>query len=270
MAWNATLSIDYQSRERRTHIARIHHQGPLTVQKSFYPDDTGIVHNYILHPPGGLVGGDRLDIAIRLDQKARVLLTTPASGKIYRTPNLQSQVHFQISMEQDSQLYWLPQENILFDGAHHEQTTDVNLHETSCFTAWDIACLGRPGAGERFQRGSLFSHLQLSRVGKPLFLERLLLDGGSPMLDKAWGLAGYCSYGTMLLHWPTRKKSELLMGDQSAEGVELGLSQREEWIVARARAHCPLKLREQFLRVLRALSQLHFDTTFALPRIWQY
>ncbi len=270
MSWNANLSIDYRADERRTSIARIHHQGPLMVQKSFYPDASGIVHNYILHPPGGLAGGDQLDLSIRLQANANVLLTTPASGKVYRTPDRSSQVDYRFELAKDARLYWLPQENIVFDGAFHRAKTEVHLQKSSHFTGWDITCLGRPGAGENFAIGQLFTQLQLIEEKKPIFLDRLLIEGGSELLRKPWGLDGHCAYGTMVLHWPQQKPEVESMGEHSADGVELALTRRDAWLVARARAPCSLRLKQKLLKTLQELSMFHYGTFITLPRIWQY
>ena len=60
MTWRAELSLDYSAAGGRT-VARHRHQGPLRVLQSLYPEGDGICQNVLVHPPGGLVGGDVLD-----------------------------------------------------------------------------------------------------------------------------------------------------------------------------------------------------------------
>ncbi len=270
MAWNATLAVDYGRREARTRITRLAHTGPLVLQKSFYPDGSGMVHNYVLHPPGGLVGGDHLHLKIRVQEKASALLTTPAAGKIYKTPWHPSGFNLLGELDADSELLWLPHENIVYEGAHHRSDIVWKVHPTARLTAWDIQSLGRPGSGKSFDQGRLFTQMKLKIAGKIFFLERQCFEGNSDLLQKPWGLSGYPVVGTMLLHWPNSTFMKRMIGDQSSDGVELGVTQRENCLIARARASCPMRLRERFLTILRSLYMELPGGAFSIPRIWAY
>ena len=82
--WHARLSLGFRHDGIATRLVRRSTLGPLQVQRPFYPGG-GVCHVYLLHPPGGIVGGDRLEIDIEADVETRVLLTTPAAGKFYRS-----------------------------------------------------------------------------------------------------------------------------------------------------------------------------------------
>ena len=62
------------------------HEGPLRVQRPFYPanEQADECHVYLLHPPGGFVGNDTLEIEGTLAAGTHVLVTTPSAGKFYR------------------------------------------------------------------------------------------------------------------------------------------------------------------------------------------
>jgi urease accessory protein len=60
---------------------RRRHLGPLVVQRAFHPEADGTAHLYILHPPGGVAGGDRLEITAHVAAGARALMTTPGGAK---------------------------------------------------------------------------------------------------------------------------------------------------------------------------------------------
>jgi hypothetical protein len=61
MPWHASLQLDYTLEGTRT-VARHAHNGPLRILQSLYPEGDAVCHNVLVHPPGGLVGGDTLDI----------------------------------------------------------------------------------------------------------------------------------------------------------------------------------------------------------------
>ena len=113
-------SSSSSARGERTVLARRRHHGPLVVQRPFYPEPNGTCHLYVLHPPGGVVGGDRLSVDVRLARgAARALLTTPAAAKFYRTQGLRAAQRLHMRVGAGSRLEWLPQENIVYRRGGH-------------------------------------------------------------------------------------------------------------------------------------------------------
>lgn len=83
--WRAELELWFEARANETYLSRRRHYGPLTIQRPFYPEADGTAHVYVLHPPGGVVGGDTLKSAYHVGAGARALLTTPGATKFYRS-----------------------------------------------------------------------------------------------------------------------------------------------------------------------------------------
>ena len=147
--WRAQLDLEFSKSNNRTILSHRKHFGPLQVQKPFYPETNGTCHVYILHPPGGVVGGDRLNISVDVNSNAHALITTPAAGKFYRSAGpiaVQKQI---IKVAPKAILEWFPSENILFSGSKAQIETKVELAHDSHFVGWEISCLGRP-ASEMF------------------------------------------------------------------------------------------------------------------------
>ena len=80
--WPAELELTFARHGDRTVIERRRHRGPLLVQRPFHPESDGTCHAYVLHPPGGVVGGDTLSISVDVRSGASALLTTPAAAKL--------------------------------------------------------------------------------------------------------------------------------------------------------------------------------------------
>jgi urease accessory protein len=199
--WRARLELRFARRVEepaRTVLASRRHEGPLAVQRAFYPEADGTCHVYLLHPPGGVAGGDELAVDVQAEPGASVLLTTPAAGKVYRSAGAVSRQRQVLRVAAQASLEWLPQETIVFDGALAELSTAVWLESDARFTGWEVLCLGRPAAGERFLHGRCGTRLEVYRDGRPLLLERGRYEGGAAVLSAPWGLAGYPVCATLV------------------------------------------------------------------------
>jgi len=197
--WKAALDLSFVRDGERTALSERRHSGPLRVQRPFYPEPSGVCHVYLLHPPGGVVAGDELRIEARVASGAHALLTTPAANKLYRSPEpqLQATQVQRLCLSAGARLEWLPQETIAFRGARAQLSTRVELSGDARFVGWEIMCLGRPAADERFDRGVLRPQLEVYRDGRLAYVERGLYEAGSPLMDAAWGLARQGVFGTL-------------------------------------------------------------------------
>jgi urease accessory protein len=194
-SWKARLSLGFSGLENRTVLSARSHDGPLVVQKPLYPEGQGVCHAIVVHPPGGIAGGDELSLDVTAGEGASVLLTTPGAAKWYRSAGAWAKQDLVFGVR--GLLEWLPQETIVFDGALARASCEVDLDAEAGLIGWDIVCLGRTGSGERFRRGSYRSSIGIRREGKLLWLERGRIDGGGRLLDSPAGLAGSPVFGTL-------------------------------------------------------------------------
>ena len=200
--WRAELRLAYQRRGARTVLAERAHRGPLVVQRPLYPEGETVCHTILVHPPAGIAGGDRLALTLEIRAHAHVLLTTPGAGKWYRSAGARGELVQRIRVAEGGVCEFLPQESIVFDGALGTLATEVELAGSAVFIGAEMLCLGRTGAGERFTRGGLALRTRISRDGRPLWLERGVLEGGSALLEAAVGLDGAPVSATLLVAAP--------------------------------------------------------------------
>jgi urease accessory protein len=124
--WEARLALEFEALSGRTRLVRRSHRGPLAVQRPFHPEADGTCHCYVLHPPGGVVAGDRLELDVLVRGAGRALLTTPAATKLYRRgEGAASHALQRFSVASGSRLEWLPQETIAYAGAESRLETRV-------------------------------------------------------------------------------------------------------------------------------------------------
>jgi urease accessory protein len=197
--WSAELELGFAARGERTVLARRRHQGPLRVQKALYPEGPSVCQAVVLHPPGGIVGGDHLELQVDVAAGAHALITTPGATKWYRSSGPAARQIIDIRVGASATMEWLPQETIVYDGALAAQHTAVELSAGARYIGWEVSCLGRTASGERFDAGRWSQRLALSVGGHPLFLEYGQIEGGSTLLTSPAGLAGRAVSGLMLI-----------------------------------------------------------------------
>ena len=266
--WKASLSLEFRGREDKTILARREHSGPLVVQKPFYPEGD-VCHVYLLHPPGGVVGGDELSLNVNVSHKAHTLITTPAAGKFYRSDGRVALLNQTLKVEQDSVLEWLPQETILFSGCNVNMTTHVELQNEAAFIGWEMLCLGRPASGELFNQGIAQQRFEIWRNQKPLVIDRARLEGGSDMLHALWGMQDFTVTGTLLA--TNANKNALDTVRENLRMNKSGLVSAtliEDVLVVRALAHQAEHIRLQFIEVWQLLRPQLLNRKASVPRIW--
>lgn len=269
-SWPAELELWFALSAGKTRLVRRHHLGPLVVQRPFHPEKDGTCHVYLLHPPGGVAGGDRLDLRFHLDAGARALLTTPGATKFYRSEHGAGTQSAAVAVGAGAVCEYLPQETIVFDGADARIETKVSLAPDATYVGWDFLCLGRPAAGERFETGRLSQRIEIVREGRPVWFERLELQGDSPLMRAAFALAGQPAWGTMIYVG--------VVGDDAAEQVRAAIgdagdgvfsvSQLEEAVVCRYLGPRASDGKALFVRAWNVLRSLGQGKAADRPRIW--
>jgi len=268
--WHASLALAFERRAGRSVLAHRAHEGPLAVQKPFYPEGDGVCHAIVIHPPGGIAGGDDLRIDVHAAPGAHALLTTPGATKWYRSAGERASQRVAIDASEESAVEWLPQESIVYDGAIAEIGWQANLARGARLIAWDIVCLGRTGSGERFTRGRCAIETRIAREGVPILVEKGVLEAGTAACASAAGLAGRSVFGTFLAACDAVDGSSVASARalRPASG-EAAVTRLPGALVARYRGDSTLAARAYFAALWNGLREPLMGRAPVEPRIWR-
>ena len=265
--WIAELELRFSKSKSKTFLSTRKHIGPLTIQRPFYPEGD-LCHLYLLHPPGGIVGGDQLSIEVNTDSNSSSLLTTPGATKVYRTSDHKhSSINQNFIVAEDSSFEWLPMETIVFPGANSQFSSKLLLSGNARVAAWEVYCLGRPAINESFDFGSLNFSLELWRDGIPILLDKLMID--KTELESVVGLRGFPVFGTFIISKTNKKvlktvRTMMIETDSCVTGV----TQIEDIIIVRSLAKKTYLVQDLFKKIWQTVRPLVFDREASIPRIW--
>lgn len=265
-SWHAELELGYGRDGETTRPTLRRHKGPLRVQKHLYGEGPEVCQHIIVHPPGGIAGGDRLDIAATVGANAWAQLTSPGAAKWYRAKGPAYQ-RLELKVGAGATLEWLPQETIVYCGAQAELSTCVELEGDARLCYWDMVALGRPASGERFNTGHFQAHLDIRRDGQLLWHERQRIRGDDGLLDSPIGLAGQPVFATLLISGEI--DADLLERCRMIPSLVRGdLSQLPGLLVARCLASEALHARAWLIDLWRLLRPVLLGRAAVPPRIW--
>jgi urease accessory protein len=277
MGWHATLRIDYRADAAGRSTGHARHDGPLRVLKALYPEGPGVCHHVLVHPPAGLVGGDRLDVTLDLGAGSHALLTTPGATRWYRSLGPEAAQTVQVRVGPGARLEWLPQENLVYRGAQARSALRVELADEAAMMGWEITVLGLPAANEPFTQGRLQQRLEIA--GR--WLDQATIDAQDRLLlDSPLGLAGRRVLGSLWLAWgapPPRAEADAalecardVLADATAPGdVLAGVSQVQPGvIVVRALAHRTEPLMQRLRAVRLGWRAAVWGCGRDEPRVW--
>ena len=170
---SVALSVKYVA--GKTRRAQVHEAGSLRVRCPGAPAQE--LEAVIINTAGGIAGGDRFALDIAAGQGTRLVVTTAAAEKVYRTLGPDSAIDVKLDVAAGAALAWLPQETILFDRARLTRSIEVDLAPDARLFLAEAIVFGRSGMGEAVEQGALFDRWRVRRGGKLIYAEGVRLDG---------------------------------------------------------------------------------------------
>lgn len=137
--------------------------------KAFQP----IPEAVFINTSGGVTGGDRLTYSASVQENAALTVTTQAAERIYRASSGEADITNTLTLADNSQLEWLPQETILFEGAALRRRIDVEMDGESTLLALETLVLGRRAMGETLQQSRISDQWRIRRDGRLIYADAL-------------------------------------------------------------------------------------------------
>ena len=208
----------------------------------------------LINTAGGIAGGDRFDLDIAAGDKARLVVSSAAAEKFYRSLGPKARIGIKLSAGADASLAWLPQETILFDGARLERTIDIDLAADARLVFAEAVVFGRTGMGEVVKHGFLFDRWRVRRGGALIFAESVRLDGAiAAKLHEAAVANGGAAIATVLVVSGSAETLEPLRAHGSRFKGDVGTSAWNGIAVARLCAADGAALRHDLMALVARL-----------------
>lgn len=281
--WIANLTLDFAHSIFGTQLVKTTRQGPLSVQKAFYPEGPHCAHIYLLHPPAGIVSGDDLTININIDVDAQVLFTTPGGNRFYRAREDSS---IGVSTQKQTTAFHLgvnavcenfPQETIVYEQCDAYNTVDIHMDKTSVYLGWDITCLGLPSSQQPFSQGN---YTQLNRLycdNALVFHDRIALTPENQLLHHVAGLASHSVFGTFLAYSPNLTSSKISkhVAEQLTHIItthdaqdKISITEIDGLLVIRYLGSQAYECKTLFVCLWQVLRPIFHGKEAIIPRIW--
>jgi urease accessory protein len=190
------VHVTFVSRGDRTDLARLLQRGSLRIFRPNVPPGD-LPNAVLLNTSGGIVGGDRLAVRVRMEPGAAALITSQAAEKAYRSAGPDATVDIHLDLADHAWLEWLPQETILFDGARLRRCLSVRAATAARLLAADMLVFGRRARGERFRHGVLHDRIEIWVDDRLVWADALrLAPEPGPLLEAPFGFAGAAALAT--------------------------------------------------------------------------
>ena len=253
-------SIGTRTAGGRTRIMTLYQEGAANIRLPRTHDAT--IEAALINTAGGLTGGDRLIWNAEAGAGSRLLLTTPAAERIYRSPAADVVVEACLAAGPGARLDWIPQETILFEGARLDRRFEIDLAGDATLFMVEAVLLGRQAMGEDAGSARLTDNWRIRRGGRLIHAEASRLDADPRQRQNLSLLAGANAFATLLyLGKDAEQRREALRNLPDHAG--LGHSLLGQRLVVRLLAPSGLALRRLLIPIIAVFSE-----GTALPRLW--
>ncbi len=255
------IAFAVQAKAGVTRRTRVHEEGSLRVR--FPGPASAELEAVIVNTAGGVAGGDRFALDVTVEPGARLVVTTAAAEKVYRTLEPDATIDVRLAVGATSSLAWLPRETILFNRARLRRTINIDLAEDARLLLAEAIVFGRSGMGEAVDAAGVFDRWHLRRGGRLIHAEAMRLDGAvaAKLAQPAVANGGVAVATVLIVPADEAVAAGFRALDDQFLG-EVGVSAWNGFAVVRLCAADGAALRHDLVAVLTAVHN------GSLPRLW--
>jgi urease accessory protein len=255
------VSLTVEDHDGAARPRRLAEEGSLRLR--FPAACAGAQEAVLVNTAGGIAGGDRLTIDLVLEERSRLVVTTAAAEKIYRSVGAPASLAVTASLAEGAELTWLPHETILFDRARLIRSFDISLAPTARLLLAEALVFGRSAMGETVREGLFTDRWRIRRGGRLIFAESFRLDGAiAERLAETAVAAGQVALAIVLAVPGDDAMTEAVRALAGTFRGEAGISSCNGMALARLAAPDGAALRHDLALMLPALARA------PLPRLW--
>ena len=235
-------------------LQNLHQEGS---SRAIFPRTiNGTIEAVILNTAGGVTGGDTFSTSFTVEAFAKKSITTQAAERIYCSHDLStSSIYNQLHAKPNSQLYWLPQETILFEGSRLCRRLKVEVGRGTKFLMLEPLVFGREASGENLHSCSIDDSVSIKFDGKIIYYDRVKLNGNLTQTLKRAAIAnGARAMASIVLVDP--KAKVMLEGVRALLAPNAGVSLlKDNILVIRLVCLDSFSMRTALLPILEHLTQ---------------
>jgi urease accessory protein len=247
-AVNGRLRLEAARRGERTVLTGVYRTVPFHPGPVQYRHERAEVIVQDVSP--GIFPGDRLEIDVTVNEGAALTVSGQSATKIYAaTRGVSSEVSTVLRVGHGATLWWLPGDIIPFRDAIYTSRTNVVLDDGARFALLEIITPGRVAMGEREAYQRLDLRLRIDVGGKPVLMDRSVLDPKERPLSSIGSHGDFACSGLLAaVGYPVPPDPE-----DCANKVWIGVDGDRDIVVARGLAQAAAPLREALRSLLTRL-----------------
>ncbi len=264
--WQASIKLEFlKDSEGKTLLSRNLHQGPLVVQKPFYPEKA--CHIYLLHPPGGIAGCDHLQVEALLKEDTKVLITTPGATKFYKTDGQISEFNQVFKLNNGASLEYLPSQNIFYKGTHTKVNTSFYLEQNAKFAFRDVSKCGMKDEENPFLDSSFFNTIKIYQDNTLVLKETCFIEGMEDFKALA-AIFNHPYIGTFICNKVSEDTLSKLQDLLDLNAYQASIGMVDNFLIARFLGDDNQSIENTIVEVWKTVREEVIGLPPCLPRIW--